>query len=238
MRLSIIPLLLVSSYLHSETITGVGIANITDSITERSACNLAESYAIENALSDNFGMEVNSEINSYCLDTNDQVECNAHKEIKLNTSGTVEKILRKFERIENGVCKVTVDLDVVKSRYHRIDVTGKRIYKVGQNLDFDINVKEPYYLHIFNVHGKTVDLIFPLDYNYSNTVNVGYELPKYQAFLKPWQFKSSENLVFLFTKYDIRFDHNSVDESVMEEMINSIPSFSKRVFRFNIIIKR
>jgi len=239
---SILLLLLVPTLVYGKIVTGTGQAKISDAVNINTACLKAESLAIENALLENLGKEFTATKSNYCFDTKQQTYCDHYRELNTNINGTIKRVLHSKTSAFNGVCFSEVKLEVEQSKFLDVSVKGRNIYKVGDRLQYDVEVLEPFYMYVFNLHRKGVEFLFPHDYNIDNLVNKGYEFPgngkKYVVYLNDGKKSDEETILFLFTKHPINFDRHNLSDDIISDVINSIPSFSKRVVKFNILVRK
>lgn len=240
--MKLILLLLVPAFSYANIVTGTGQAKIRDTVNTNTACIKAESHAIENALLENFGKEFTATKSNYCFDTKTSTYCDHYRELNTNINGTIKRVLHSKTHIWNGVCFADVTLEVQQSRFLDVSVKGRNIYKVGDKLQYDVSVKEPFFMYVFNLHRKGVEFLFPHDYNIDNLVNEGYEFPgngkKYVMYLNDGMRQDEEVIMFVFTKHQLNFDRQNLSAEIIEDVINSIPSFSKRVVKFNILVRK
>lgn len=238
----ILLLLLVPTLAYGDIISGTGQSKVDNSVNVNSACLKAESLAIENALLEKFGKEFVATKNNYCFDTKASTYCDYYREFNTNINGTVKRVLHSKTHIWNGICFADVKLEVQQSRFLDVSVKGRNIYKVGDKLQYDVSVKEPFYMYVFNLHRKGVEFLFPHDYNIDNLVDEGYEFPgngkKYVMYLNDGMRQDEETIMFLFTKHPVNFDRQNLNKDIIDDVVNSIPNFSKRVVKFNILVRK
>lgn len=235
--------LLFSSVSYAGLQSGFGEHAINDKFTSTNACMLAEQYAIKQALDTHSGKQFTVEKKNFCYDTKDYSYCNYYKELDFTTAGTIRKIVSRSEKIVNSVCKVGVVVDIEEiPRPIMVDVKGRNIYHVGESLNFSINVYEPVYFYMFNVHRKGVEFLFPSKYYEDNRFEDSFEFPglglRYVTELDKGVRRDEEQIILLFTKHQIDFDRVALDHSMLHEVINSIPIHSRRTFTYKILIKR
>ena len=238
----LLPLLLVPTLAFGNILTGTGQAKVYDSVNLNTACLKAENNAIRDALLSNLGKEFTATKSNYCYDTKEYTYCDHYREFNTNINGTVKRIIESKNHIWNGVCIVNVKIEAEQSKFLDVSVKGKNIYRVGEKLRYDVSVNEPFYMYVFNIHKKGVEFLFPHDYNISNLVDKGYEFPgngkKYVVYLNDGDVKDEETIMFVFTKHKLDFDRLNINKDNVEDVVNSIPNFSKRVVKFNILVRK
>jgi len=220
--------------------TGSELLNLNQNIGL--ACAAAESKAIKSALDSFSNKEFIVNKKNYCYDIKNYAYCNYYVEKDYTVAGTVKKVISKKESIGNGICKVDVVLEVEKSRYIDVDVSGKNIYFTGEPLQFNVNAKEELYLYVFSMHKKGIDVLFPFGLTDNNLVDEEFIFPgngkQYINYLHKGVKQDEETILFLFTKHYVEFDRNTLNKNTLYEIINAIPNYSKRTFTYNILIKR
>jgi len=230
------------SLAYSATITGSGESKINLDQNIGLACSAAESIAIKNALDKFYGKEFSSTKKNYCYDTKNYAYCNFYTEQDFTVAGTVKNIFYRKEFIANGKCKVDIKAEVEPSRYIDVNVSGKNIYFTGEPLRFSVRANEELYLHVFNIHKKGINILFPYSYGDNNLIDSEFEFPgngkQYVNYLHKGDKQDEEIILFLFTKHNVEFDKFTLNKNTLYEIINSIPNHSKRTFTFNILIKR
>jgi hypothetical protein len=223
-------------------ISGVGEQVLNPNENVRHTCSVAETRAIKSALEKYSGGEFNVQKKNYCYDVKNYAHCNYYNEKDYTVSGTVREILDRKEYIEGNKCKVEVKLLVEKSRYLNVDVSGKYIYIEGEPLQFVVNAKEELYLYVFNITRKKVDLIYPFNYIDDNLIDDKFVFPgngkKYLTYLEKGVNQDEETILLLFTKHYVDFDKYTLNRQRLVEIVDSIPNHSKRIFTYNIFIKR
>lgn len=241
MKNTLISFLFIPAVSLAGTVTGIGQAKVSHYNNATNACAAAETKAIKNALLENSGIEFEATKKNYCYDVKDYIYCNHYRDLTHNISGTIKKIVEKKESIWNGICTVNVKAEIERSRPLGAKVSGKNIYRVGDRMSYDVNVDEPFYLYVFNVYDKKVDLIFPLNYNNDNLIDKDYVFPgngmKYIAYVASGKNVSEEKVIFLFTKHEIYLNVNLLTEEMLDNIISEIPIHSRRVVKFNVLIK-
>lgn len=234
--------ILIPTACFSSTISGTGLEPLNLNQNVGLACAAAESKAIKSALDAFSDKEFTVSKKNYCYDIKDYAYCNYYNEKDFTVTGTVKKVISKKESIGNGHCKVDLVLEVERSRYIDVDVSGKNIYFVGEPLKFNVYAKEELYLYVFSLHKKGVDVLFPYGLTDNNLVDEEFVFPgngkQYINYLNKGVKQDEETILFLFTKHYVEFDRNTLNKNTLYEIINSIPNFSKRTFTYNILIKR
>lgn len=235
----LLPLLLFPVAVHSAILTGDGQARIEQNLV--SSCLKAEANATENALLKGFGKEFDITKKNYCYDVKDYVYCNYYRDMVQNVSGTVKRILEKKVDIYNGYCFVSLKLEAEQSRSLDIKVDGKNIYRSGEELDFSIEITEPFFLYVFNVYDNVVDILFPFHYNMDNEIEKDYKFPdnnaSYITYVQQDKTESKETIIFLFTKHRVQFNEDYLTAQELNDIIDQLPVFSRKVFKFDILIK-
>lgn len=233
--------LLFPTLVSAQIVTGTGQALVKHHGNITNTCAVAETRALKNALLDKMGTEFEATKSNYCYELKENIYCNHYRDLTHNVSGTIKRVLDKRESIWNGVCVVTVKAEVEKSKPLGARVSGKNIYHVGDKMWYDVEVNEQFYLYVFNVYDGKVDLIFPLNYNNDNLIDKDYVFPgngmKYIAYIASGESISEETVLFLFTKHEILFNTTMLTEEVLNDIITEIPVHSRRLVKFNILIK-
>ena len=234
--------LFVPSTALASIISGTGEEFLDLNMNIGLSCAAAESKAIKDALNSFSQKEFVVSKKNYCYDVKNYAYCNYYVENDYTVAGTVKRVVSKKETIKNGICKVDLVLDVEKSRYIEVDVSGKNIYFTGEPLQFNVKAKEELYLYVFSIHRKGIDVLFPYSITDDNLVNEDYVFPgngkQYVNYLDKGVKQEEETILFLFTKHHVEFDRYTLNKKTLYEIINSIPNFSKRTFTYNILIKR
>lgn len=235
--------ILVSTAAHASVLKGYGEQAINEETKITMACALAETKAIENAFEKYAEREIVVDKKSYCFDTTKTNYCSFFKQIESNKSGTVKQILKKNEKVEDSKCKTDIEIEIVPSEFFNISLNGKQVYKAGEELDFTISTNQEYFVYIFNIHKKGVDLLFPFSYTDNNIVNGEFILSekgkKYVTYLDNWwSSKAEESLLFLFTKHELVFDRFNFSGKVLEDTIKALPIHTRRVITQKILIER
>lgn len=222
--------------------TGFGEHPISDKYNSTNACMLAESKAIKKALDTHSGKQFEVEKKNFCFESKNKTFCDYYNEINFSTAGTIRKIVSRKEVIENSVCKVSVVVDIEQPRQLKVNVYGKNVYYVGDELVFNVKTSEPVYMYMFNVHKKGVELLFPFTYTTDNLIDSEFNYEgsqfKHVAYLHDGVKKDEEKILLLFTKHYIEFDRFALDQTLLNDVISSIPVNSKRLFTYNILIQR
>lgn len=223
--------------------TGVGEHIINSRFNVTNACMLSEQIAIKKALEKHSGKQFTVEKKNYCYDTKDYSYCNYYKEYDYTTAGTIRKIVSRKEDIKDSICRVAVVVDIEETpRPIQVNVRGKNIYFAGEELNFNIEVKEPVYFYMFNVHRNGVEFLYPSRYYEDNKFEDDFEFPglglRYVTNLDKGVRKDEEQILLLFTKHQLDFDRVALDHHMLHEIINSIPIHSRKTFTYNILIKR
>lgn len=222
---------------------GVGEHIINSRFNSTNACLLSEQIAIKNALDKHSGKQFTVEKKNFCYDTKDYSYCNYYKEHDYSTAGTIRKIVSRKEDIRNSICRVAVVIDIEETpRPIQVNVRGKNIYFVGEELNFTVEVKEPVFFYMFNVHRKGVEFLYPSRYYEDNKFEDNFEFPglglRYVTELDKGVRRDEEQILLLFTKHQLDFDRVALDHYMLHEVINSIPVHSRKTFTYNILIKR
>lgn len=220
--------------------TGEQLLNANENVSL--TCSVAQNKAIKNALDIYSSKEFWVTKKNYCYDVKNYAYCNYYNEQDYTASGTIRRIVGKKEYIEGNKCKVEISVEIEKSRYLDVSVSGKHIYHVGEPLQFIVQAREELYLYVFNIHRNKVDLIFPYEYTDDNLIDSKYVFPgngkKYNTYLNEGVKQSEETIFLLFTKHYVDFDRYTLNRKALEEITNAIPNHSKRIFTYNIFIKR
>lgn len=239
---SLITLCFLASTAHAVEVSyGMGESSFERLNDRLKACTVAENLAVKDALLKYNGKEFQASQETLCVDTKEHSYCNYLKEITSTTAGTVRSVVERNKKIRNNTCFVEVKVEVEKSRQLNANVESKRIYRVGDNLQFEVNTGEPLYLYVFNLHRKGVDLIFPNKYNSNALIDEKFSFPaddlKVTAYLDSKVNISNETLLFLFTKrrQDVQED---VSKDELKDLLSSIPVFEKKLIQHNVVIKR
>lgn len=223
--------------------SGIGEHVINDKFNATNACLLSEQKAIKNALDKHSGKQFTVEKKNFCYDTKEYSYCNYYKEYDYTTAGTIRKIVSRKEDIRNSTCRVAVVVDIEEMpRPIQVDVKGKNIYFTGEELNFNINVREPVFFYMFNIHRKGVEFLFPSRYYESNKFEDDFDFPglglRYVTELDKGVKRDEEQVLLLFTKHQLDFDRVALDHHMLHQIINSIPIHSRKTFTYKILITR
>jgi hypothetical protein len=235
--------LLVTPVTYASVIEGYGEHAINEETKITMACALAETKAIENAFEKYAERELVIDKKSYCFDTASTNYCSYFKQIESNKAGTIKQIIKKTEQVEHSKCKTNIEVEIMPSEFFNISLKGKNVYKAGEELDFTINTSQEYFVYIFSMHSKGVDLLFQFNYTDNNAVNGEFVLSekgkKYVTYLDSWwSSKAEESLLFLFTKHELVFDRFNFSGKVLEDTIKALPIHTRRVIIHKILIER
>jgi len=239
----IIPLLLLPLFAHAEV--GVGEFFIDAKNPKEVACDIAENLAVRNALRIRNGETVESTEMQVCALRKDKEECEFNRVSDSVVSGTIDEIITRDVRVENGICKVEVDVTFKTPKFLNVDVTGNNVFRKFQDITFDLKVAQPTYLYVFNIDNSSVKLIFPFKYGEHTKVDKSGVWPKSYtdkhslvALLSSGVERLDEKLVFLFSQHPIHITTDDFQLNQFESFLSSIPIESKRVLKRNIVITK
>lgn len=207
--------------------------------TRIEACTIAENLALKDALVNYNEKQYTSTDQLVCVDTQDNAYCNMIKEIDSSTSGTIRSVIDRDRKVKDKSCFIQVKVEVEPAVQLPASVESKRFYVEGDQIELDVKVGSPLYLHIFNLHEKGVDLIFPNRYNSETLIDDRFTFPSdgVQVTAKTGGKKESkETLLFLFTKQRQYIDPE-IQLDQIKQLLESIPVTEKRLVRHNIVIR-
>jgi len=212
-------------------VTGFGTGEDKD-------CLVAEQKAHKNAVIDSLGIEVDSTNKRYCIDSLDKIRCNFIKDESFFVNGSITEVLDLDVENNNGICKVSVVAEVERPQFLNVTVRGRTNYYAGHYLDFDVRPKSKMYMYMFNIHDKGMTMLYPFNNASSNIVDENYKFKDNEYLLKVNRSKTNkEKIIFLFTTFSIDFRYDELNELVLNEVIENIPNYSKRVFEFKISVR-
>jgi hypothetical protein len=239
----IIPLLLLPLFAHAEV--GVGEFFIDAKNPKEVACDIAENLAIKNALRIRNGETFESSEVQVCALRKDKEKCEFNRVSDAVVSGTIDEIITRDVKVENGVCKVEVDVTFKQSKFINADVSGNRVFRKFEDITFNIKVAQPTYLYVFNIDNNSVKLVFPFKYGEHIKVDKSGVWPKSYsdkfsliALMNSGVDRLDEKMVFLFSQHPIHITTDDFQLNQFESFLSSIPIESKRVFKRNIVITK
>lgn len=216
---------------------------------EHSVCGIAESKAYEHALKQANGMLMESVESYTCKDTsNKHPSCQYQKEAETYAAGQIKSVISTRTSVRNGVCHAQVEVTVDKPNSIYATVSGYEEFRHGDSVSFTIDARQPVYMYVFSVHAKGVDLIYPIDYNKDYIVQGKFKFPEQypdpnnQFTLRAWlpngQDVANEKLVFVFSKAKLEFTRENIRKEHVEELVKTIPVYSRRVVYKNFSVYR
>lgn len=217
------------------------LADVSFGTGEGKNCELARAMAIRDALESYSGVEFDYIKKESCSESKSNIDCTFKKEFDTNSSGTLKRVLSQQVKQNKDQCVVEIKIEIepTKSLFVNLDI-NERFFD-GDPLTFKVYSGEPVYLYVFNV-GKKVELIFPnKQLEVSNLIEQEFVFPgtdraQYIMYSDTGN-TTKEQFVFLFTKHKL-FDSKQWTISSLEEIIRSIPTFSKKVVSYDIFIQR
>lgn len=223
-------------------IPSLAFADVSFGTGEDKNCEIARAMAIRDALEAHAGVEFDYIKKESCTEKKTNIDCTFKKDFDTNSSGTLKKILKEDVKRKKDLCvvEIKVEIEPTKSLFVNVDVKDK--YYEGDPLEFKVYAGEPVYLYVFNID-KKVELIFPnsqVDF-LSNLIDTEFVFPgtdraSYVLFSESGNTIKGQ-LVFLFTKHKM-FDRRGWTKSDLEDIIRSMPAFSRKVVYSDIIIQR
>lgn len=208
-------------------------------------CEMARNIAIKNALEKFAGQSFEYKKHQSCKEVNNKINCSFEKSLDVDSAGTLKRIISQNVN-QKELCYVTVKVELEDTRLYDLTLNGKLKYLSGEPLEFNIVTNEPLYLYVFNIfyaglNYKKAELIFPSERIKNNFVSGKFIFPgtnevKFTTYVAVGDV-SKEKLVFLFTKYKL-YDRKEWTVLEIDDMIKSIPTFSRRVVYQDIIIER
>jgi hypothetical protein len=239
----ILPLLLFPLFAHAEV--GRGVYFIDAKNPKEVACDIAENLAIRDALRIKNGETVESSEVQICALRKDKEKCEFNRVSDAVVSGTIDEIITRDVKVENGVCKVEVDVTFKQPKFLNVDVTGNNVFRKFQDITFDVKVAQPTYLYVFNIDNNSVKLVYPFKYGEHVKLEKSGVWPKSYtdkfslvALLSSGVERLDEKLVFLFSQHPIHITTDDFQLNQFESFLSSIPIESKRVLKRNIVITK
>jgi hypothetical protein len=240
----IIPLLLLPLFAHAEV--GVGEYFIDAKNPKDVACDIAENLAVRNALRIRNGETIESSEIQICALRKDKEKCEFNRVSDAVVGGTIDKIVDRNIKIENGICKVQVDVTFKESKFLNVNVSGNNVFRKFDNITFNIQVAQPTYLYIFNVDEKnSVKIVFPFKRGEHFKVNKSGVWPNSYsgqfsllALLNGDIEIAREQMIFVFTQHPIQTTADDLQLNQFVSFLDAIPIESKRVFKRNIVITK
>lgn len=217
----------------------LALGQVVSGTSTHSSCAIAENYAMSDALMNAKGLNVSSIHRQSCKNNN----CNFEKESELYAAGQITEVLdKKLTQSGNG-CTATVYVRVSSAEVVNVQVEGKIVYRVGEPYSYRVQANEPLFMYVFVVREKNVELIYPFDYNTSvNKVKGGFELmTQKRDYAKVFGLDNNvekNTLVFIFSKYKVDLNLHRLNKEQVDEVIKSIPVYSRKVFYNEISIYR
>ena len=207
------------------------------------ACVIAENKALKNALVNYSQRQFQFTNQSYCRDTADNSYCSYIKEIDASTSGTIRSVVDRIKRRKDDTCFMEVKAEIEPAVQLPVNVKAQQIYIEGDEIEIDVDTRQPLYLYMFNLHNNGIEVLFPRTYREDTLIDDRFKYPgdEFQVVASTGgQEQSEETLVFLFTKQrqniDIKFIETGGNES-LKELLQSIPVNEKRLIVKNVIIR-
>lgn len=223
-------------------IPSLAFADVSFGTGEDKSCELARAMAIRDALEAHSGIEFDYVKKESCTEKNTKIDCTFKKDFDTNTSGTLKKVLKEDVKQKKDICVVEVKVEIEPTKALFVNLELKNNYIEGEPLQFKVYAGEPVYLYVFNVD-KKVELIFPnsqVDF-LSNLIDTEFVFPgtdraSYMLYSESGNTVKGQ-LVFLFTKHKL-FDRREWTKTDLEDIIRSMPAFSRKVVYNDIIIQR
>jgi hypothetical protein len=202
-------------------------------------CAIAENYAMSDALMKAKGLNVSSIHRQTCKNES----CKFEKESELYAAGQITEVLDKNISQDIDGCRVTVYVRVSPSQTVKAAVEGDLVYTMGEPYRYRIQTDEPLFMYVFVVREKNVELIYPFDYNTSvNRVKGNFSLvTQKRDYAKVFELDSNvekNTIVFIFAKYKVDLNLHRLNKEQIDEMIKSIPVYSRKVFYNEVSIYR
>jgi hypothetical protein len=200
-------------------------------------CGLARSLAIKDAIENFSEHELEVSQHQVCKELKEQIDCSFVKDFKTKASGTLKKVLDEKTIIKKESCIVNVKIEIEKAKVFDVEVKAKDFYYAGDVLTFDLVTKEPLYVYIFNIHSYDQAALL---YEAKEPLNGKWVIPSNKrivTYLNTIDNVSQEYLVFFFTKHKVTFK-NDLTKKDVEDIIDSVPLFSKKVVFHNFKIIR
>lgn len=205
-------------------------------------CNLAKNYAIQNAIERFAEQEIDVTKKHTCQEINGKIDCSYRKTIESETSATFKKLLSEKVKKKKDLCVVEVKVELEKPRVFQVSVKTKDFFFTNENLELFITTREPLYVYVFNIyHQEKVTKLYPSGNNHT-LVNGNQNVPstdevRFSTYLFNMEKFSEETLLVLFTKHKITFKRD-LTKVELDDIIKSIPPYSRRVVYHNYVIKR
>lgn len=203
--------------------------------TRIQACAIAENLALKNALINYNERQYTAVEQLVCVDD----YCDFIKEVDSSTSGTIRSIVDRDRRVKDKTCFMEVKVEIEPAVQLPATVDSKRFYQEGEEISIDVDTRTPLYLHIFNLYGKEVDLIFPSRYNNDSLIDDRFKYPSDDIKVTATtagKKESKETLLFLFTKQRQIVDPE-ITQDQLKTLLESIPVTEKRLIRHTIVIR-
>jgi len=165
--------------------------------------------------------------------------CDFIKEIDSSTSGTVRAIVDRHRKVKDKSCFIEIKAEIEPAIQLPVSVDSQRFYREGDDISVTVDLDTPLYLHIFNLHDKGVDLIFPNSYNTETLIDDRFEYPSGDVEVTATtagKRESKETLLFLFTKRRQIVDPE-ITMDQLRTLLESIPVTEKRLIRHSIVIR-
>jgi hypothetical protein len=223
-------------------IPSLAFADVSFGTGEDKNCEIARAMAVRDALEAHSGIEFDYIKKESCTERNTKIDCTFKKDFDTNSSGTLKKVLKEDVKQKKDVCVVEVKVEIEPTKTLFVNLELKDKYMEGEALEFKVYAGEPVYLYVFNV-GKKVELIFPtsqVDF-LSNLIDTEFVFPgsdraTYMLYSESGNTVKGQ-LVFLFTKHKM-FDRRVWTKTELDDIIRSMPAFSRKVVYNDIIIQR
>ena len=223
-------------------IPSIAFADISFGTGEDRNCEIARAMAIRDALESHSGVEFDYVKKESCTEKNTTIDCTFKKDFDTNSSGTLKKVLKENVKQKKDLCIVEVKVEIEPTKALFVNLELKDRYYEGDPLEFKVYAGEPVYLYVFNVD-KKVELVFPnsqVDF-LNNLIDTEFVFPgtdraSYILYNESGN-TSKGQMVFLFTKHKM-FDRKEWTKSELEDIIKSMPAFSRKVVYNDIIIQR
>ena len=223
-------------------IPSLAFADVSFGTGEDKNCEIARAMAIRDALEAHSGVEFDYTKKESCTERNTNIDCTFKKDFDTNSSGTLKKVLKEDVKQKKDVCVVEVKVEIEPTKTLFVNLELKDKYMEGESLEFKVYAGEPVYLYVFNIN-KKVEMVFPnsqVDF-LSNLIDTEFVFPgtdraTYMLYSESGNTVKGQ-LVFLFTKHKM-FDRREWTKSALEDIIRSMPAYSRKVVYNDIIIQR
>ena len=221
---------------------GMGEHSFENDRQRLAACTVAENKALKDALVKFADQQFTVTSQTRCIDSKEHAYCDYIKEIDASISGSIRGVVDRVRRYKGNTCFVEVKAEIEPARVLSASVETTRFYHPGESIDVKVQVGQPLYLYIFNLHKKGVDILFPNQYTTNSLIDDRFVYPSQgttvEATLPSNEKVSNETLLFLFTKRRQDFKPGFVTKDSLKTILESIPVSEKKLVQQHIVIKR